>query len=427
MIEKKIPFVTLSSKEWQNLGLLALAIFYTATIALDLVWENMCSQLGVDYCCFWSAAEIANENGYRDMYNLSALEEIQRSIFPQRYFSDGIFRTVPMPYLPVFILPFQALSLWKPNVGFLIWTIVNLVVIIFYLRFFIVKTLGCSLNKRLLVMVLFSLPVFLNFYHGQVNLLLTISLGEYLRASMQEKPIQAGAWLGGLLIKPQFLVVICIVLIIQRSVKVLIGLLISTIVIIGFSLLMVGVSGMQEILQLWLGYSNGLPTNDPEIMMNWRMVGFNLSPYLEYSIAWGIALIGIVITFIFSLSFWRRPVKSNSTSFVIGLLGTFAATGALAWHSHVASAVILICPLIYLAQKGDILPKNMLPSWVFIPPFIRILVYILLILIQAGILSEGMLSVLYFLTGATGLGLNLYFLFWAVIKFRVRNLSPEAI
>lgn len=53
----------------------------------------------------------------------------------------------------------------------------------------------------------------------------------------------------------------------------------------------------------------------------------------------------------------------SSPSYAIALLGTFAATGALAWHSHISSAMILIAPLSYLSQPQERLPAKVLSGW----------------------------------------------------------------
>src|SRR5262247_840111 len=90
--------------KWQNIALLTLVIFYLTQFSLDLfVWKIMFGNLGGDYSAYWSAAKIANETGYADIYNLDKFTEIQKPLSPP----DLPFGPRPVAYLPIFILPFQ--------------------------------------------------------------------------------------------------------------------------------------------------------------------------------------------------------------------------------------------------------------------------------------------------------------------------------
>lgn len=407
----------------ENFSLVALAVFFVIQFGMDIAWKNMCGQLAIDYCSFWSASTVANNEGYAAVYDLPKMEEIQRTVFPRRYEVEGTFATVPTPYLPVFIMPFQLFSPLGPFSGFWVWTTINLIVFIAYLRFFTQQTTGFKLENRLLIMMLLSLPVFLNLFYGQVNFWLTICMGEYIRATISTKHFLAGLWLAGLLVKPQFLAIIGLALLIQRSIKILAGLATGSIAIVGLSLLMAGPNGLLALIQLWLGYTSGLPATGPEVMMNWRMIGLNLSPYLGLTVPWVLAWTGMLITFILAIYIWRQPILIGSKHYVLALFGTFAATNALAWHSHLSSATILIPPLIYLLYKLDKMPKHLLSAWVFAPPLFRFLVFILSILVQNGILSYSMSGLINFLTAISLLVLNIYFLVFTVTELNNLNHS----
>ncbi len=421
-----IPFTSFTREGLQNLLLISLAVFYIAQFELDILSQNMCGQLAIDYCSFWSAAKTANEQGYAGVYDLKNLEELQRKIFPSRYANDGEFATVPTPYLPVFILPFQVLSFLGPYLGYWVWSILNLAIFIYYLQFFSKHTTNERLSWRLLLMLLLSLPVFLNFYYGQVNTWLTICVGEYTRAAMTGKPFRAGLWLGGLLIKPQYLILIGIALLIQRATKILMGLGVSSLAIIGASFLMAETNGFVAIFHLWLGYTDNLPATGPDVMMNWRMISVNLSPYLGAVTGRTIALTGMAITTLGILFIWRRSVKPTSSLYVIAILGTFAATGAVAWHSHISSAMILIPLLVYLSQPQKHLSTRILSVWIFAPPLFRFVAFILAILIQTQTVSSDLISLVNLLIAIFPFGLNIYLLGWAVAYFRKTALHTDA-
>jgi len=275
-------------------------------------------------------------------------------------------------------------------------------------------------------MISLSLPVFLNLYKGQVNFWITICVGEYIRAVRYDRRYRAGLCLAGLLIKPQFLFIIGLALIIQRSTKILAGLATGSIAIIGTSFFMAGMDGFISLIKLWSGFTRGVPASVPEVMMNWRMIGLNLTAYLGPVIPWVFTGAGMAVTFALAIYIWIRPIDPSSHNYILALFGTFAATIAVSWHSHSSSATILIPPLIYLLYKLDNMPKNLITAWVFIPPMFRFLVFILSILIQEGILSNHLTGMVNILTAISLLVLSMYILVWTVVRIHQLD-SPATI
>jgi len=161
---KFLQFTPMTREGWENLALLALAVFFIAQFGMDIAWKNVCGQLAIDYCSFWSAGTLAKNEGYSEIYNLNKMEEIQRRVFPRSYEAEGTIATIPTPYLPIFILPFQALSLLGLELGFWIWTFINIIIFIYYLRFFTQQTTSKGLEFRIFLMIFLSLPVFLNLF-----------------------------------------------------------------------------------------------------------------------------------------------------------------------------------------------------------------------------------------------------------------------
>lgn len=427
-IQSKRPFTGMTTRSWQNLALTAVCVFYLAQFGLDIYWHNMCGHLAIDYCSFWSAGHIASKQGYAQVYNLDTMEAVQRSVFPRRYEVGGTFATVPTPYLPIFILPFSLLSGLGAFTGYWIWTVLNVALFVFYIRFFTKKTTGLPISKRLFALLLLSFPIFLDFFYGQVNVFLAIVVGEYMRAALSGKNFRAGLWLGGLLIKPQYLVLIGVAFLMQKSIKVLLGLATSSLVILGVSYAMIGSGGFVALVQLWLGYTNGLPATGPNVMMNWRMLGIFLSSLINPTWALTIILLGTLLTALAALYLWRRPVHPASRDFAVVLLGTLAATGAVAWHSHISSATLLIPPLIYLYQPENRLPKNALELWVLIPPVFQFAVLVMAGLVQAGTLHGNFADTQNLLSAISPFAFNLYFLLWAFQAMRsAQGTSRESV
>lgn len=397
-----------------NLLCMAVAASYLVQIAFETYWHNACGHLAIDYCAFWSAGRLANTNGYAAIYNLDLLRKVESSTLPDTLSSTG-FPVSPVAYLPVFILPFQLLSFLAPAPGFWIWALLNLGVLMFYLRFLIGKTSDRPLPPRLLLLTLLGLPVYWNLFNGQVNVWLVICVGEYMRANLSGRFFRAGLWLGGLLIKPQALVLIILFLLWQRAARSIAGLAASAAAILGASWLMIGTSGFASLLGLWLGFAGGLPTNDVGIMMNWRMLGTIFGALTAPGPGWAVIGIGSLITLWAAFYLWRSRIDFQSANFVIALTGLLAATGLIAWHSHVHMAMILIPPLLLLSTQ-DVLDRRLLDYWTAVPAALYFLAFIGAAAMQARVLPPTASLVLDFLRGAGEFGMNVLLLAWAVRK-----------
>jgi hypothetical protein len=243
-----------------------------------------------------------------------------------------------------------------------------------------------------------------------------------MRALMDKKPFQAGLWLAGLLLKPQTLLLIGVALLLQRSVKVLAGFAMTFAALLGASFALVGYDGLQRLIRLWLGFTSGLPTNDVEIMMNWRMVGLHLGNVFSPLLGWTVTGLGMVATFFVAVYIWRKPLIFASTDFVVPLLGLLAATGLFAWHSHIHTAMMLIPPLLYLIVQKEMSGK-IFACWLFVPAAIYVVAFLLVPLIQVNILPVKVGELLDFLRGVGGFGVNILLLVWTIKKISKTHLA----
>jgi len=265
-----------------------------------------------------------------------------------------------------------------------------------------------------------SLPVFLNLFQGQVNLLLMICVGEFLRKMMDYKPFQAGLWLGGLLLKPQLLILIIPALLLKRLRLTIYGFAVSSFGVGMISLLLGGLNGFLKVVQLWIGYIGGLPSNYPEAMMNWRMIALNVNALSNSNIGWWIAIPCLVATFLYALYGWKFHFNNHSSQFALAILGIFAATFALSWHSHFSMTMITIPILLFLISR-QILPEHLFSFWFFMPLTLMLIIYIIASLIKGGLLPTDFYPVLNLLSGLRGLILNVFLLWWAI-----RNLKRDS-
>ena len=403
-----------SSRRSQNLALSAIAGLYLGVIIYGLFVEGLFAPLGRDFLAFWSAGYVANTMGYSKVYDLEALGKIQATFTS----SQKSFLTIPSPFLPVFIVPFRIFALLPPEASFFLWSSLNLFLLIYYLSVLSRKFTSRREKKGLLLMLLLAFPTFYSFYCGQINVWLVICLGEFMRAYLERKPLKAGVYLAGLLLKPQTLILLLPFLLLKGEIKALGGFTLAALALLALSILIGGQEGLKELFLLWLRYAKGLPTTGPEAMINWRMLLVHLSTHLSPTIGWVIAGMGMALTAGLTFYLWKKLPPNDSEAFVVAFLGTIAATLAITWHSHFHLGMLLFPPIIWLYHT-KIFPQSLFYVWVFAPIATLFLIYVVGALAQ---IAKITLPLYWggFLLGSCFLALNLCFLIWSVKTLSIK-------
>jgi hypothetical protein len=424
----KLPFKNMTRESRQNFVLIIAVSVYITLFGIVFIHSDMCNILGADYCAFWSGGRIINERSIADVYDLNVLTQYQMKVYSQVRSSSTSFEVFPLPYLPVFILPFQLLSLIHLPYSYLVWTIINLLGFMLYLGFFSRKLIGRSLSTRLSLLIILSLPMITNVREGQLNIWLGICAGEFLRATLSGKHKTAGFWLGGWLLKPQLLLLMFPFLLIQRSFKILIGFIVAALAFVIVSLGLIGIDGFTNLADIILRSSQGNAASYPQYMMNWRMLGWHLASVTTPSIGLALSIIGSVMTISAALFYFRKPLNRDPIKTVLAFLGVCAATSAAAWHAHVHTAIILIPPIIYLLMKNDF-NKKLFLSWVIVPTLILLLGYILSVLMEVGLVFTSV-SDQTFIKALGGLSMfifNLIVFGWAIVQYNFEKQKPNPV
>ncbi|MBN1484734.1 MAG: DUF2029 domain-containing protein [Chloroflexia bacterium] len=363
------------NRRWLNLALLALLVFYLLYTLGSLWAQGLFSYVAIDYRAFWASAEIVLERGFAAAYDLDLQEQYQRPLY-ERYrtpTSTYAYATAPMYYLPPFILPMLWLPLLPPLAGFVLWTLLNLLSTVLYLYRF-QRALGdeTGVTCRWWPLLL-AFPLYANLFFGQISHWLLLFVGECFLACRREKPFRAGLWLGGLLLKPQLLLLLLPGLLFGRRFKLLAGLALAGLLVLLLSLVLAGQEGLLELGRLLffsLDSSEGLATNNPQLMINWRSLAVNLAPLLPDGLDWGLAGAGLLGTASLCLWLWHRARKEglSSPQFALLLLATYSAACSVAWHSHIHMLLPLLPLLFFLSARQQWLPPALLKTWLLLPP-----------------------------------------------------------
>jgi len=423
----KLPFSHLNFENWQNLIMVGLFIFYLSQFGFLLTKESFLRGYGVDYLAFWSIGKIADEKGFAEIYDIENIRATQTQVLvDQEMLKKGgttITSPIPAPFFSFFVPPFQLLSRIDPKLSYWIWTSINLAILVSFLFFFLRKTLSDDPHNysaiRILLLMLLSFPMIVNLTEGQVEVFLVVCVGEFIRYALKKKPLSSGLWLGGLLLKPQLLIIIIPILLFQRNWKVLAGFFATSGVIIGSSMILGGIKGLKSLINLWFKYGEGIASNSPERMINWRMVAANL----DSLIGWAIAILGMALTLIVVFYFVKNNITFGSDQWVMFMLGIFSATLAITWHSHFHMASVLIPFLIY-CSLSRMLNKKVVLFWAVSTPVILMVVTVaalfLYFLTKVKINDFGSL-----LLGLSGFFSNLVILGAVMQYFHVKKKTPE--
>jgi len=116
----------MTPKSRQTLALRLMLTFYALLAGIYLLnadQAKLCDALAHDYCAFWSAGRIINEQGVGAAYDLEVMTDFQRSVYPAAD-SPG-FETFAIMYPPPFILPFALLARLSLPLSFWLWSLVN--------------------------------------------------------------------------------------------------------------------------------------------------------------------------------------------------------------------------------------------------------------------------------------------------------------
>jgi len=419
------------SIHWQTIIIVALASFYLSSIGFKIV--NTRTQLySADILAFWSVGKIADEYGYSHIYDLEKLKVFQAQVMSELGLLGQNelqkFKPTAVPYLSIFIFPFQFLSRLEIHTASLVWLILNLIVLIGYLLFFFRHLQAESGIKKqrvyALLLVLISYPVFDNCWEGQINVLLMICVGEFIRNASLRKPVIAGVWLGGLLLKPQLLILIVPIFLFLRYWKVLAGFLISSFVFISSSWVLSRTQGMAQLITLLSKYSTGMTTNSTDIMINWRMIGINLNSLSHSSLGWVIAALGMLGTLMAVIYLVAQKPAFGSATWMFMTLGIFSATLAFTWHAHNHMAMVLV-PLLLTTSVSGRLPLKILDIWSLIPPIVWIGLSLIVVTIPF-VADQMSFNYLGFTFVISRFLVNLIILIYVVIHIKDVLVTPKA-
>jgi hypothetical protein len=218
-------------------------------------------------------------------------------------------------------------------------------------------------------------PFLWTLYLGQLVIVMAFGLYRALRAFEQGREFAAGCWLGLLLLKPQFGLILAIVLLSKRRWAALggLGLVAAGMAASTFALAGVaGVRGFLAILRSFSGFRRVPDIVNPLDMINFRGLLAHLLPETWSEPQGTRAVYALSAAMMLGLvPIWRGPWDPRAGRFPRQVLATMIVALFASFHTHVHAATLLIVPMLAaLRTRRETDPLlNLLALLIFLPTF----------------------------------------------------------
>ncbi|MBI5295116.1 MAG: DUF2029 domain-containing protein [Chloroflexi bacterium] len=339
-------------------GILSLTLIYS------LFWTRMImtpgERGGSDFMGLYAGARIAQEYGFRSMYDMALQIEIQTRAAGYEFSNEHI------PYFthPPFIVPLGMLISDENYVASLIrWSVVILLfngIAVFLLIKSTARLNFTNQQRWLLAAGTFLFwPTFSGFMNGQDAILLLLGASIWFYFLLEDKPFTAGLGLGLAVIRPQSAILLMAPFLMRHR-KLLWGAVISGGILAIVSLALIGQDGLSRYIDIlgvvegdiWrLPHSLDMPTISGILRRNTEALDKNVFR----SVMLGGYLVGLTL-----VTFWLGGSRKFGAK-QAGLL-TLAALFFVP-YAHYHELTLLLIPIycmIHLLKDKDVIPANYL-------------------------------------------------------------------
>ena len=332
------------------------ALFWIIELAIDLRYTGPFYFFGVDWSRFWGAAKVFVTAGPRAAYQLAAIAQAMQP-FASYYGSGSDFglvvrglRVGPAPYPPIFLYFFSLFTLPPLAVGFALWTILNVALAIWIL-WQLTSGLAPGPRSLLVTLLMLSYPLVIEFYVGQLVILILFGFYMAYRDLLSGREFRAGMWLASLLLKPQYLLVLVLVLLYKRRWNAFAGVTAGGLVVLAASLAVGGIGGIVGYVRMILvdypKYSGGTAI-DPHSLITWRGMVFDALPWLGSTSGLALTAILSILSLAALVPIWNKGWAPRGQYFHVQMLATMIVTQLVAYHSHVHGAILLFVPAVLM-------------------------------------------------------------------------------
>ncbi len=327
--------------------LLALAViaFYAQRIWIVYRDSGLFRRLGFDWGLFYSQAAALANGDVSAMYQVDQLGRYVQRLTPYTATPGVPLLQWPSPYPPAMAAVLEPLTQLPPPLAFGIWTAFSLAASVVLL--WRVNQLAPGVGKTRAAVIFFTtLPVLQAFLLGQPVLFLAVAMAESYLALRKGADVRGGVWLGLLVLKPQYGLLLGLFLLWKRRWRAVAGAAIGVGVVLIASAL---AAGPRSILDYVTAVSAMGDIRDPYAasaeMVNWRSLIVNARPSIGNT-SGVLAFVALSLLTVAAIAWatrgrWRTGTPALDWQLLAVLVGTFLVS----YHSHMHGLVLLTVPL----------------------------------------------------------------------------------
>jgi len=345
-----------------NAGIISLFLIYAFSWFRIVLVPSQ--RTGADFISFYTAGQIAWQNGFSHVYDLQLQQHVQEKIVG---FNIAPEQVLPFNHMP-FLIPLLAL-IALPNyiVSFILWDLLLLSAYIvgFY---FLFKSLPPSIKSPAVVIgISLFYPIFISIVDGQDTAFLFLTLTFFVYAMRIEKYDWAGIALAFSFIRPQVTLFIAIPFLMAVK-KGRWAFMITAAALAGISVLLLSWSGVVNFLNIiLLTANNSLLGIKPEEMLN--LLGLltrSFQPGSSSIINWVADGSFVIGTAVFSIAWLQKRMIDFS------LLGaTIIGSVFFSLHLHFHDLSLLVIP--FMMALSLVFSKTKIAGLELFPPIFAFL------------------------------------------------------
>jgi hypothetical protein len=351
-------WVRVAARWLPPLVVISLILLWAKTVQTVYVNEGAFVWLGVDFRAYYTQALALFQGRPGEIYDLG-LAAVNTRMFAVYSHVSWPMTPAPVPYPPVFVGLFSPFALLDPLVAFTLWSAVNLLAAVHIARRIADRHLG-QWGRWAAALFLVSFPLGYAIFLGQPMAFLAVAATEFFLALEVDRDLNAGLWLGVLLIKPQYGLLIAPVLLWKGRWRAVAGVVVTGAVILLGSYATVGLPGLlaypQSILDEQLVAGSTL-ISYPQDMTNWRMAFFVAgrtgAPWLSDRLQFGLTMVVSGITAALVFVAWRGPWLARDRDFPARMTLLWLGTVLANYHSHAYGPVLAALPAAVLLFQRE--------------------------------------------------------------------------
>lgn len=350
------------------LATLAVLAFLAIAVVAPLLPSADGAVLLPDFMAHWTGGKLLLQGQTAELYDPLVQKHLQDSAVAHGAFSWF----VSPPFAAVLYAPFAALPYTAAAV---LWTVLSVACLVAAVRLLPLwaPVLFARSGNVVWLVVFASEPVLELFGSGQESAVTLLLWVFGIRSVVRGREVTGGIVLALGLFKPQQLLLVPVVLLIQRRWQALSAWLVTAVGLAAASVAVVGVDGTASWLKLPF---SPLYVELAQVQMAWKMqsAGALITGLFPASIGWVAAKLGLLVSAaligLFIWQAWRRRERANEVaSWMLALLVTVLSSA----HIGVYDLVLLIPPLLYVLARTPSPRLRIAAVCVFLLPWTNLL------------------------------------------------------